>query len=323
MEVARGSARVAAATLMAVAILPAERALYFGHSSTSSPSWELLALPKTTAAVRIGTAGWSIPTEHAAPFPALGSHLERYAAVFDAVEINSSFYRPHRPATYERWAASVPEGFRFAVKVPKAITHERRLKGVGDLLNASCPRWQALGLSSVPCWCSSHRALLMRPARLMCSCEICGTRQLAPSSASRGIAPGLHRTSRSCSMSSGLPEWPLIQHPCRELASPAAGVACRTGACTDHHGCTIRPTARRLSPECQRHSVERSRRSGELVHLRQHGSLFGDPRCARYEDAGASRPVRTHHASEQHACSKPSAFGLLMAGSPPRGRDRR
>jgi uncharacterized protein YecE (DUF72 family) len=56
-----------------------------------------------------------------------GTHLQRYAARFPAVEINSSFYRPHRPATYARWAASVAPGFRFAVKVPKAITHERRL----------------------------------------------------------------------------------------------------------------------------------------------------------------------------------------------------
>jgi uncharacterized protein YecE (DUF72 family) len=85
--------------------------------------------------VRIGTAAWSIPKGHAAPFPVTGSHLERYGAVFNAVEINSSFYRPHRTATYERWAASVPEDFRFAVKVPKAITHERRLDGVGDLLD--------------------------------------------------------------------------------------------------------------------------------------------------------------------------------------------
>jgi uncharacterized protein YecE (DUF72 family) len=67
-------------------------------------------------------------------FPGDGSHLERYATRFNAVEINSSFYRPHRRATYARWAASVPAGFRFAVKLPKAITHERRLADCDDLL---------------------------------------------------------------------------------------------------------------------------------------------------------------------------------------------
>jgi len=95
--------------------------------------------------VRIGTAAWSIPKEHAAPFPVAGSHLERYGAVLSAVEINSSFYRPHRTATYERWAASVPEDFRFAVKVPKAITHEYRLKDVGDLLDRFLSEVSGLG----------------------------------------------------------------------------------------------------------------------------------------------------------------------------------
>ena len=63
-----------------------------------------------------------------------GTALQRYATMFNAVEINSSFYRPHKPATYARWAASVPDDFRFAVKMPKAITHERRLAECGDLI---------------------------------------------------------------------------------------------------------------------------------------------------------------------------------------------
>lgn len=78
----------------------------------------------------VGCAGWSLPKADAASFPPEGSHLERYAAVFPMVEINSSFYRPHRPATYARWAASVPDDFRFAVKVPRAITHDARMEDV-------------------------------------------------------------------------------------------------------------------------------------------------------------------------------------------------
>src|SRR6476620_9198879 len=85
-------------------------------------------------AVYVGCAGWSIPKEHAGRFPAGGSHLERYAGRFNAVEINSSFYRPHRPETYARWAASVPESFQFAVKIPKEMTHTRRLRDVADPL---------------------------------------------------------------------------------------------------------------------------------------------------------------------------------------------
>ncbi|HYF07978.1 MAG TPA: DUF72 domain-containing protein [Acetobacteraceae bacterium] len=96
-------------------------------------------------AIHVGTAGWSIPKQHAASFPAEGSHLERYAARFSAVEINSSFYRPHRPATYARWAASVPSHFRFAVKAPREITHERRLADAAEPLERFLSEVAALG----------------------------------------------------------------------------------------------------------------------------------------------------------------------------------
>jgi uncharacterized protein YecE (DUF72 family) len=81
----------------------------------------------------VGTAGWSILKAYDAQFPAGGSHLERYAQRLNAVEINTSFYRPHRPATYARWAAAVPADFQFAVKVPRTVTHEHRLNNVAAL----------------------------------------------------------------------------------------------------------------------------------------------------------------------------------------------
>lgn len=80
------------------------------------------------AFIRIGTAGWSLPRGAASAFAREGSHLERYAATFDAAEINSSFHRPHRRSTYERWAAAVPAHFRFSVKAPREITHDLRLR---------------------------------------------------------------------------------------------------------------------------------------------------------------------------------------------------
>ncbi len=95
--------------------------------------------------MNIGTAGWSIPTATAGAFPTAGSHLERYAQVFTAVEINSSFHRPHRRSTYERWAASVPAAFRFSVKMPKTISHDARLVDVGDLLDAFVVQVSGLG----------------------------------------------------------------------------------------------------------------------------------------------------------------------------------
>jgi uncharacterized protein YecE (DUF72 family) len=93
----------------------------------------------------IGTAGWSLPRAWQDAFPATGSHLERYASVFPAVEINSSFYRQHKRATYERWAASVPADFRFAVKIPRAITHDQALVASDVLLEVFLDEATALG----------------------------------------------------------------------------------------------------------------------------------------------------------------------------------
>lgn len=73
------------------------------------------------------------------------SHLVRYATRFDAVEINSSFYRRHRAATYARWAASVPDAFRFSVKLPKTITHTTRLGNADALLDEFLGDVSALG----------------------------------------------------------------------------------------------------------------------------------------------------------------------------------
>jgi len=89
----------------------------------------------------LGCAGWSLPREQWPAFALEGTHLQRYGSRFPAVEINSSFYRPHRPATYAKWADSVAGDFRFSVKVPKQITHERRLidcEGLVDEFLGQC-----------------------------------------------------------------------------------------------------------------------------------------------------------------------------------------
>ncbi len=93
----------------------------------------------------IGTAGWSIAAKDAAHFPREGSALERYAQRFGGVEINSSFHRPHRASTWRGWAESVPPSFRFAVKMPKAISHERKLAGCAELVEAFLGEAGALG----------------------------------------------------------------------------------------------------------------------------------------------------------------------------------
>ncbi|MBZ2207545.1 DUF72 domain-containing protein [Massilia soli] len=98
-----------------------------------------------TGICRIGCAGWTIPRGAAAAFPGEGSHLERYARVFGGVEINSSFYRPHRPQTYARWADSVPDDFRFSVKLPRTISHDAGLRDIAVPLAQFASEVSALG----------------------------------------------------------------------------------------------------------------------------------------------------------------------------------
>ena len=92
-----------------------------------------------------GTAGWTLPKAQQDRFPESGTHLQRYASVFRAVEINSSFYRPHSASTYAKWAAAVPADFRFSIKMPKTITHQKRFKDVVDLIDGFCLEIAGLG----------------------------------------------------------------------------------------------------------------------------------------------------------------------------------
>jgi len=86
----------------------------------------------STADVRIGTAGWSMPRAAAGRFASAGTHLERYSRLLGCAEINSSFYRPHTAATYAKWRDCTPPDFRFAVKMPRTVTHELKLQDARD-----------------------------------------------------------------------------------------------------------------------------------------------------------------------------------------------
>lgn len=101
----------------------------------------------------IATAAWSIPKSVAAAFPEEGSGLARYASVFGGVEVNSTFYRRHRTSTFERWAAATPDDFRFAVKIPKEITHQRAMKDIRQPFEVFLQDISALGGKRGPLLC--------------------------------------------------------------------------------------------------------------------------------------------------------------------------
>lgn len=93
----------------------------------------------------VGTAGWSLPRDVQEHFAPGDSHLARYASRFGISEINSSFHRPHKRSLYERWAAAVPADFRFSAKLPRTITHDRRLADCEGLLTQFLEQAGGLG----------------------------------------------------------------------------------------------------------------------------------------------------------------------------------
>lgn len=90
-------------------------------------------MPGRCSSLRIGTSGWSYAHWRGVLYPQEAKPAEflaLYAGVFSTVELNASFYRMQRAETFRRQAAAVPEGFLFAVKAHRSITHEKRLEGV-------------------------------------------------------------------------------------------------------------------------------------------------------------------------------------------------
>ena len=84
-----------------------------------------------SAPVRVGVSGWSYPGWRGDYYPAgvpRGGELAYLSHRLTTVEVNASFYRLQRPATWQRWAAAVPDGFRFAVKGSRYLTHIVRLR---------------------------------------------------------------------------------------------------------------------------------------------------------------------------------------------------
>jgi uncharacterized protein YecE (DUF72 family) len=118
--------------------------------------------------IRVGCAGWSLSKDLVERLGGEGSHLEMYSSRFNAVEINSTFYRSHRQSTYARWSETVPEDFRFSAKVPKLITHQKRLQNTSDDLTTFMADVKALG--------DKLEVLLIQlPPTLKCDPEIATT----------------------------------------------------------------------------------------------------------------------------------------------------
>jgi len=96
----------------------------------------------------IGTSGYNYPEWKGSFYPSdlpTSKMLPYYAARFPTVEINYTFYRLPNEKMVIAWAAATPEQFRLTLKAPKRITHDKRLRDVGSLLQAFCSVANTLG----------------------------------------------------------------------------------------------------------------------------------------------------------------------------------
>jgi uncharacterized protein YecE (DUF72 family) len=97
--------------------------------------------------VRIGTSGWSYDHWNGVLYPPGTPARDRlgvYTEHFDTVELNASFYRWPREATFASWNRRLPPGFQLTVKAPRGLTHAKRLYAPEVWVERICRSWHAL-----------------------------------------------------------------------------------------------------------------------------------------------------------------------------------
>ena len=106
-----------------------------------------------TGTLNVGTSSWSFPDWRGVFYPPktqANQQLSYYAAQFNTVEANTSFYALPPPKTLQGWLESVPEQFTFSLKAPREITHEKRLVSVEQVTDAYLDVLSSLGASAAP-----------------------------------------------------------------------------------------------------------------------------------------------------------------------------
>lgn len=107
----------------------------------------------TDATIALGVSSWNFDDWRGVFYPeklARADYLSYYASQFDTVEVNTSFYALPKAATLVNWVESTPPGFTFALKAPRQITHEKRLRDCESETLALLDAVRALGASAAP-----------------------------------------------------------------------------------------------------------------------------------------------------------------------------
>lgn len=98
--------------------------------------------------VHVGTSGWSYDHWDGVLYPP-GSpareRLGRYTEHFSTVELNASFYRWPREASFASWRRRLPDGFRLSVKAPRGLTHAKKLYAPEAWAGRIASSWHELG----------------------------------------------------------------------------------------------------------------------------------------------------------------------------------
>ena len=191
------------------------------------------------ADIRVGTAGWSIPPASASRFDSAGTHLERYSRRLDCAEINSSFHRPHAATTYAKWRDSTPPGFRFAVKMPRAITHELKLQGAREPFITFLAQTDGLADKRGPLLFQLPPSLSFDNSVVTAFLDMVRRESTTGRSfASRGTRHGSRRLWHRCSRATEYHEWRRTLRRCRTRLVQPAGRTSRIFGCTAHRGRT-------------------------------------------------------------------------------------
>jgi uncharacterized protein YecE (DUF72 family) len=98
--------------------------------------------------IHVGTSGWNYEHWKGPFYPEDAKDrdlLRLYAERFNTVEVNNTFYQLPSERTIERWVDTVPEGFTFAVKASRYITHMKKLKDPKEVIEKFFDRIAAFG----------------------------------------------------------------------------------------------------------------------------------------------------------------------------------
>src|SRR5688500_1636784 len=106
-------------------------------------------MPEGKGAIRIGIGGWDYDPWRETFYPTEVKRADQLGFAsrqFDTIEINATFHRLQKPETWEKWAASVPDGFRFAIKASRFSTNRRNLADAAEAVGRFCGQgFTALG----------------------------------------------------------------------------------------------------------------------------------------------------------------------------------